>query len=50
MEHVNVTLRKDGFYKLTPDAGYVLSNGREERSQVITKKVDEWWAVENITF
>jgi hypothetical protein len=46
MEHVKVKNLANGYYKLTPDKGYVLTDGHNTFTSAVTKTLDGWSAIE----
>ena len=45
MEHINVKKLANGYYKLTPEKGYLLTDGHYIFTSAVTKTLDGWSAV-----
>lgn len=45
MEHIKVKKLANGYYKLTPEKGYLLTDGHNTFTQATTKTLDGWSAV-----
>ena len=45
MEHIKVKKLANGYYKLTPEKGYLLFDGHNTFTSATTKTLDGWSAV-----
>lgn len=45
MEYINVKTLANGYYKLTPEKGYLLTDGHNTFISATTKTLDGWSAV-----
>ena len=45
MEHITVKKLANGYYKLTPEKGYLLTDGHNTFTSAVTKALDEWSVV-----
>lgn len=45
MEHIIVKDLHNGYYKLTPEKGYILTDGHNTFTSATTKTVDGWSAI-----
>ena len=45
MEHITVKTLANGYYKLTPERGYLLTDGHNTFTSAVTKILNGWRAI-----